>query len=334
MKITKIAIIRLGALGDIIICASFLAHFKRSFEAKFGACEIHFFADSIFADILNEFDFIKLHKIPLKAALKNRKLTDLAHIYKNIRKNYFDIAIDFQGLIKSSIFTRMLRAKKRIGFDARSARESLSAIFYTQKISIDYNCHILKRNAALYLSALNEPDNISDFIAQSLAHKSFEPTQKNVEKIAQKLAHLKSKKVLFLIEASKEIKAYSEANFIELGLALESHANIIILAHKNIKKAKTIAEHLQNPLILSELDLLEVIALVNLSDLVIGGDTGICHLAFFTHSASVTLYSNTNPKRLELISPKNAHLSAFEGSKNINDITPKDIYNLALKLLK
>lgn len=150
----KIAIVRLSALGDIIVSAVFLALIKE----RFANAQIEWFVDERFGAILEHSPYIdKLHPIALKSALTTFNPLKIFKLFKSLRAYEYDIVIDMQGLIKSALITQMLKAPKKVGFDYASAREGLSAFFYSQKVSIAYNESVLKRNFTLLSHALNLP---------------------------------------------------------------------------------------------------------------------------------------------------------------------------------
>jgi lipopolysaccharide heptosyltransferase I len=62
-------------------------------------------------------------------------LRELKELSDRLRALQIDVAIDAQGLLKSSIFTMLTHAPVRIGFGWRSARESLSSLFTTHRVT-------------------------------------------------------------------------------------------------------------------------------------------------------------------------------------------------------
>ncbi|MGL2830825.1 lipopolysaccharide heptosyltransferase I, partial [Helicobacter pylori] len=150
----KIAIVRLSALGDIIVGAVFLAAIKECLPNA----QIEWFVDERFSAILEHSPYIdKLHPIALKSALTTLNPLKIFKLFKSLRAYEYDIIIDMQGLVKSALITQTLKAPKKVGFDYASAREGLSAFFYSQKVSIAYNEPVLKRNFTLLSHALNLP---------------------------------------------------------------------------------------------------------------------------------------------------------------------------------
>ncbi|GAA9626378.1 lipopolysaccharide heptosyltransferase I [Helicobacter pylori] len=332
----KIAIVRLSALGDIIVSAVFLALIKE----RFTNAQIEWFVDERFGAILEHSPYIdKLHPIALKSTLTTFNPLKIFKLFKSLRAYEYDIVIDMQGLIKSALITQMLKAPKKVGFDCTSAREGLSAFFYSQKVSIAYNEPILKRNFTLLFHALNLPKKE---ISESLSSRSKVFSYQDSPKIDALNLNENKPKILFVLETSKINKTYPIERFKELALALENF-QICLLWHADEKKATTLYHSLKNQcdiLLLPKLTLNEVKALLFKMDLIIGGDTGITHLAWALQKASITLYGNTPMERFKLESPINVSLTGNSNANyhkkdfSIQNIEPKKIKECVLNILK
>ncbi|GAA7185265.1 lipopolysaccharide heptosyltransferase I [Helicobacter pylori] len=332
----KIAIVRLSALGDIIVSAVFLAVIKECLPNA----QIEWFVDERFGAILEHSPYIdKLHPIALKSALTTFNPLKIFKLFKSLRAYEYDMIIDMQGLVKSALITQMLKAPKKVGFDYASAREGLSAFFYSQKVSIAYNEPILKRNFTLLFHALNLPKNE---ISESLSSRSKVFSYQDSPKINALKLNQNKPKILFVLETSKVNKTYSIERFKELALALENF-QICLLWHADEKKAAALYGALKDQrdvLLLPKLTLNEVKALLFKMDLIIGGDTGITHLAWALQKPSITLYGNTPMERFKLESPINVSLTGNSNANyhkkdfSIQNIEPKKIKECVLNILK
>lgn len=332
----KIAIVRLSALGDIIVSAVFLALIKECFTNA----QIEWFVDERFGAILEHSPYIdKLHPIALKSTLTTFNPLKIFKLFKSLRAYEYDIVIDMQGLIKSALITQMLKAPKKVGFDYASAREGLSAFFYSQKVSIAYNESILKRNFTLLSHALNLPKKE---ISEGLSSRSKVFSYQDSPKIDALNLNKNKPKILFVLETSKINKTYPIERFKELALALENF-QICLLWHASEDKATALYGALKNQrdvLLLPKLTLNEVKALLFKMDLIIGGDTGITHLAWALQKPSITLYGNTPMERFKLESPINVSLTGNSNANyhkkdfSIQNIDPKKIKECVLNILK
>ncbi|GAA7885100.1 lipopolysaccharide heptosyltransferase I [Helicobacter pylori] len=332
----KIAIVRLSALGDIIVGAVFLAVIKECLPNA----QIEWFVDERFGAILEHSPYIdKLHPIALKSTLTTFNPLKIFKLFKSLRAYEYDIVIDMQGLIKSALITQMLKAPKKVGFDYASAREGLSAFFYSQKVSIAYNEPILKRNFTLLSHALNLPKKE---ISEGLSSRAKVFSYQDSPKIDALNLNQNKLKILFVLETSKINKTYPTERFKELALALENF-QICLLWHADEDKATALYGALKDQcdaLLLPKLTLNEVKALLFKMDLIIGGDTGITHLAWALQKASITLYGNTPMERFKLESPINVSLTGNSNANyhkkdfSIQNIDPKKIKECVLNILK
>lgn len=332
----KIAIVRLSALGDIIVSAVFLTLIKEHFTNA----QIEWFVDERFGTILEHSPYIdELHPIALKSTLTTFNPLKIFKLFKSLRAYEYDIVIDMQGLIKSALITQMLKAPKKVGFDYASAREGLSAFFYSQKVSIAYNEPVLKRNFTLLSHALSLPKKE---ISEGLSSRSKVFSYQDSPKIDALNLNKNKLKILFVLETSKINKTYPIERFKELALALENF-QICLLWHADETKATALYHTLKNQcdvLLLPKLTLNEVKALLFKMDLIIGGDTGITHLAWALQKPSITLYGNTPMERFKLESPINVSLTGNSNANyhkkdfSIQNIEPKKIKECVLNILK
>lgn len=102
------------------------------------------------------------------------KLNKLKAFISELRENEYDVAIDFQGLLRSGIITGLSRSKSKVGF--ANAREC-APIFYKKSLKLqDNHTHAVDKNIALARFALEMPADIQvpppaidisqDFIAE------------------------------------------------------------------------------------------------------------------------------------------------------------------------
>ncbi len=316
------------------------AVFLTLIKERFANAQIEWFVDERFGAILEHSPYIdKLHPIALKSTLTTFNPLKIFKLFKSLRAYEYDIVIDMQGLIKSALITQMLKAPKKVGFDYASAREGLSAFFYSQKVSIAYNKPVLKRNFTLLSHALSLPQKE---ISEGLRSRSKVFSYQDSPKIDALNLNKNKPKILFVLETSKINKTYPIERFKELALALENF-QICLLWHADENKATALYGALKNQrdvLLLPKLTLNEVKALLFKMDLIIGGDTGITHLAWALQKPSITLYGNTPMERFKLESPINVSLTGNSNANyhkkdfSIQNIEPKKIKECVLNILK
>src|SRR5688572_9140727 len=162
----KILIVKHGSIGDIIHTLPSLAAIRRNMPDA----EISWVAESRSAEILRGNDLIdrlievdtrSLRQGPIVASI----LPSLKEHFRKLRRQNFDIAIDFQGLMKSAAIAKLSGAKVRYGFDTASMREPASRIFLNRTAEVPQNAHVIRKNLALAAAALGfeAPANSFEF---------------------------------------------------------------------------------------------------------------------------------------------------------------------------
>ncbi|TLD85323.1 lipopolysaccharide heptosyltransferase I [Helicobacter sp. MIT 11-5569] len=322
----KMAIVRLSAMGDIIHSASILPFLLESLKEHYET-KIYWYVDSIFSEILQDSPYIDtLVSLPLKKAIKTKDFKALFNIYKTLKKESFDIVLDMQGLLKSALLSKCLHTKRSVGF--QTPKESLAKLFYSTKIPISYEEHILLRNATLAFGAFAlEIPNL-----ESLKHcepfLGFTPMQFPFLQ--------KGKNILCVLETSKPNKTYPLESFLELAKLLNAKGYTPIFLSKDSKEIPNTAQfyHAHN------LELKHIKSLIAQMDLIIGGDTGITHLAWAFKRPSITLFGATPKERFNLDTAYNLHLSANPNAKydkndfSLHTLKATAILELAEKLLQ
>ncbi|MDM7921339.1 MAG: glycosyltransferase family 9 protein, partial [Pyrinomonadaceae bacterium] len=81
-------------------------------------------------------------------------LLDIGRQVRGLRKHKFDIAIDFQGLIKSAAVAKLAGAPRRWGFARKDLREPASRFLLTDTVKIPPVTHVVRKNLVLARTAL------------------------------------------------------------------------------------------------------------------------------------------------------------------------------------
>ncbi|MEP6704108.1 MAG: glycosyltransferase family 9 protein, partial [Acidobacteriota bacterium] len=152
----KILIIKLGSIGDIIHTLPALAGIR----ARFPAAEISWVAEQRSAEILRGNKLLdRLIEVDTKLLRGDRMIEKIiiegARQVKSLRRYDFDVAIDFQGLLKSGMIAKLSGAKTRWGFARANLREPGARVFYTDTAKVPGTTHVIRRNLALAGGALD-----------------------------------------------------------------------------------------------------------------------------------------------------------------------------------
>ena len=68
---------------------------------------------------------------------------------RRLRASAFDLALDFQGLLKSASIARLSGARRVFGFSRDALREPASRVLLSKSIPIPPKTHVIRKNLAL-----------------------------------------------------------------------------------------------------------------------------------------------------------------------------------------
>ncbi|MBT4803569.1 MAG: lipopolysaccharide heptosyltransferase I [Legionellales bacterium] len=150
----KILLIKMSSLGDAIHTLPAIT----DIASLYPNAEITWAVEPNFAAIPAMHPAIThIISTPLRNIKKNimskQSISTLTQIRHELNKQQYDLVIDAQGLLKSSLLSKIANGKN-FGYCRKSAREAISAIFYKNKISIAKNQHAVMRTKKLCAAAL------------------------------------------------------------------------------------------------------------------------------------------------------------------------------------
>ncbi len=294
----NILIVKLSAIGDVVQTLPALEALKRTYpdsditwvveEAASGILEGHPLINRVL--VSRRKTWHRMLKNPFTAV---QGLGSIFGFIGELRRTRYDIAIDFQGLLKSGIVIGLARAGRKIGFDR--TRE-LSYLFLNERLPpYDIEKHALERylDVARYLGAL-EP---APFCALPIA-RELEAVKKRLQGIVDPGQLL----VIVNPVARWKTKLWPERNFVELAdrLIREKKAVVIFTGSPddrpvNDRILSMMREKALNWAGLTSLK--ELAALATLSGLFITTDTGPMHLAAAAGAKVLALFGPTAPWR-------------------------------------
>ncbi|MCX6073712.1 MAG: lipopolysaccharide heptosyltransferase I [Campylobacterales bacterium] len=316
----RIAIVRLSALGDIINTAVVL----QIIHSYTPNALIDWFVEEAFAPILANHPLLhEVIPIPLKRLKKTKSfslLKEMIHTLKS--REPYDHIIDAQGLLKSAIIASLLKGKVH-GFDRKSAREGLAALFYNSTSSIPYEISVIRRNVMVITEALSIP-----FSEELISNKA--PVFPIIT------TPLKNKKIAVVIGASWKSKCYPKEQFATLCNLLPYPCHLIWGSETEYNDALWIQEHSTNAIVTPKMSLTELVQFISHCDLTIGNDTGPTHIAWAMNRMSITLFGPTNermiyPTEINIGIKSPSPVDIFHINRNDFSIAQIDSYLIATK---
>ncbi len=141
--LTRILVVRLGAMGDILHTLPAVASLKHSHPAS----RLTWAVETKWAPLLEGNPFVD------RVVLINRESpASLYSSYRELRAESYDFAVDFQGLIKSALVATAARPDRIFGFDNSLLRERWAGLFYSSKTSTAA-AHVVDRQLDLAAAA-------------------------------------------------------------------------------------------------------------------------------------------------------------------------------------
>src|ERR1044072_4369972 len=160
----RVLIVKLGSIGDIVHTLPALAALRAglpqaeiSWVAERASCEI--LKDNPILDRLIGVDARALRR----GLMSGETLRAPRQQLRRLRASAFDIALDFQGLLKSASIARLSGARRVFGYSRPALREPASALLLSKTIAVPPHTHVIRKALLLLQGALGiaEPAELS-----------------------------------------------------------------------------------------------------------------------------------------------------------------------------
>lgn len=280
-------IVRLGSLGDVIHGIPVAA----ALRTEFPNGRIDWMVDPRYVELLDLVTCIDRRiGVDPRAIKRGPGRERFRETMRELREHHYDAAIDLQGLLKSAMLARSVRAHRTIGFPMTHLREKLARLFYTDAPDPGDATHVIYKNLAL-LAPLKVVDRRVRFPLEI-------PRTPTVEQVA-----LRFEPGYVLINPGaawpnkqwppERFGAVAAEIFVDFGLR-----SLVLwgpgeqeIAHR-VAAASLGAAEISPPTTISDL-----IGISRGARLMISGDTGPLHIAGAVDTPIVALFGPTRPDR-------------------------------------
>lgn len=298
----KILIVKTSAIGDVLHTLPALAVLKK----KYPTAQISWLVEEAAAPVvLGHPDLHQVIVSPRKQWIKNvkeghwlRTGREFMAFIQHLRKVKYDLLIDFQGLLKSSLLIACCRAQRKVGFGRGMAHAEGSYLFLTERVPpVDMDIHAVDRELLL-LEGLGISSDTVDISLSVAAEKCKAAT----ELLVAAGADLDRPVIAINPMTTWPSKHWTSSGFADLAEVLAKRGLTVVFTggpgdHGPIQE---ILAGLQPGLVISiagQTDLMTLAAVYRLARLVISTDTGPMHLAASVHTPVVALFGPTAPWR-------------------------------------
>lgn len=326
----KILIIKPSSFGDIVQSNPVLTALRKEYEG----CEISWLVFDTWKDVITLFPDVN-HAIVWK---KKKSFRSFFSLVKLLRKERFDIVIDLQGLIRTSLLSLLTGAKKRI---AVPGMKEFSNLFTREAYPESSGMHAVERSleTVRFLSGKrHEPSfniTIPENAAEGLTSLLKEQKISAGDKIIGIVPSVRGKGKQWPAPYYKEL-----INFI---LEKLPEAWIVILGSVN---KSLVFDRQEVADLRGKTSILHLAGMLKLCNIVVGGDTGPIHLASAMKIPTVAIFGGSDVKET---SPLGTHVSVIRKNYKcspcrsrpqckdypcLGDITPEEVFAVVRRRIR
>ena len=296
----RLLIVRLGSMGDVLHALPAAAALREAFpESEIGWAIERRWAPLLVADgtplagprspqrPLVDHVHVVNTLAWRKAPYAVETWVEVLNTFRGLRAQRYEVAIDFQGSIKSALVAQLAGAGSRIGFS--TPREKPATMFYTSVVAPSGR-HVIEQNFSLVGFPLcSSVSSVANLLPRDpAAESSIEAKLRDIPRIA-----------LLNPGAGWGAKQWPAARYGEVARLLRDDGILSLVNYgpgeEELARAVEAASGGNARAILCTLS--ELIALIRRAALFIGGDTGPMHLAATLGVPVVALFGPTDPAR-------------------------------------
>ena len=160
----RILFIKLSSIGDVVHTLPTLSAVK----SKLPDARVSWVVERSAAEILRKNELIdELIEIDTRSIRKPldilKNIGEARQRFGALRQDKYEIAIDFQGLLKSGVISRLSRTQVRTGFAKDALREKAAGRFYQRSFDVRLTTNVIRKNIELAERALGDVLGDDDF---------------------------------------------------------------------------------------------------------------------------------------------------------------------------
>jgi lipopolysaccharide heptosyltransferase I len=294
--VTRLLVVRLGSLGDLIHTLPAVAALRRAHPAL----EIDWLVEPPHRPLL---DLVPV--ISSVIVLPGRTARGWLDARRTMRGREYDVAADFQGLIKSAALARLSGAARVVGFDRRALREPAAASFYTETIEVGEGRHVIDKNLGL-AAALGAAPGPFEFPLASVTSAALDAIRDRV----------RSAFALINPGAAWPNKRWPPDRFGAVAAHLRDRHGLMSVVlwgpgEREVAEA-VVAAAAGAAVVAPETMLPDLLAFSREARLMVSGDTGPLHIAAAVGVPIVSMFGPTNPARNGPWSPDDIAIARYE----------------------
>ena len=296
----NVLIVRLGALGDIVHAIPAAA----ALRAALPDARIDWLVEARHRAIL---DLVTV--LDRVVALEGRSIRGWADVVRRERQVRYDVAFDFQGLMKSAVLARASGAARVVGFSIWHLREKGARPFYsdTDDVAGDDAGHVIDKNLHLLRVVGIETSRV-EFPIADVASSALEGIRREIGP---------GPFALINPGAAWPNKRWPAARFGEVAAFLREVRglpSVVLWGPGELPLAQAVVAASSGAARAAPpTEVPDLAALSRQAALMVSGDTGPLHIAAAVGTPVVALFGPTNPQRNGPWSAADVTVSRFDG---------------------
>ncbi len=289
-----ILIVRLGAIGDVVMSSALLP----GLAARYPQAQLHWLTSETGAELLAHHPLLARVWVLPEAALKHAVATPgrrrealglLQGFLAQARRHRFDLLIDCQGLLKSALVARLLRARRRVVLKPREGAHLLFREAVREPVT---HGGPVCREYRLLAEHLGLPAHAFGM--------SLQASPAAAARAAARFPAGAAPRVFLFPFTTRPQKHWPMNYFAALARQLqrEHGAAVTVLGGPgNLAAARALVQGLALADVVAgpESNLDEKLASIGQADLCIGVDTGLTHMALALRRPTIALFGSTCP---------------------------------------
>ena len=306
----RIAIVKLSSIGDI----AHTAFIPQALAKYYPHITIDWFCDANFVDILEQNHYIA-NVYPVVSKKPHKQIKNFIGQFGKLKQiglqNRYNVVIDLQGTFKSALIARTIATTKQLwGF--KETRDILAPMLYTKHLKSPLTENV-------YIRAINA---INQALGQNIIRNDI--TIPFLYTYSDAALHSDGKSVLIFPSSSVERKNYSVQNWVSLIKSLPEYKITLLYGNEAERQICESIAQLSgiDVTIIGNKKLGEVKELLLEYQCVIGGDTGILHIASALGVKNIILYGPTPQYRTNI---HQNHSKSLQGNGDVNKIPYEEI---------
>lgn len=279
----SLCILRLSAIGDV--CNTIAA--VQAIQKQWPTTQITWVTGKLEAQLIKDLKGIDVIVFDKKQGWKG-----YTQLWKELKGQKFDALLHMQYAFRASIATLGIKAKYKLGFDTARSQD-FQTLFTNVKVPSPKETHVLDGLLA-FVKCLGVKDIKAswqldyNFHDKTWAEQKITPDRKNL---------------VIVPAASKGYKNWTAEGYATVITHAQKQGWNILLAGSPSQIEQDLASDIErltsNPVtnLVGKSSLKQMLALLDLADLVIAPDTGPTHMANAMNTPVIGLYAHHNPER-------------------------------------